>query len=76
MYTKARGESVLSALGVFVIANERRTLKITLQNNGGAAQTLHPPQCSPQEAAEGDEQAEARRLLPMAHEAPARPPGR
>lgn len=39
--TKALGESPEKALGVFVIADERKTLKITLQNNGGAAQTLH-----------------------------------
>lgn len=29
------------ALGVFVIADERKTLKVTIQNNGAGAATVH-----------------------------------
>lgn len=39
--TKALGETPEKALGVFVIADERKTLKVSLQNNGAQPATLY-----------------------------------
>lgn len=39
--TKCLGETPEKALGVFIIADERKTLKVDLVNNGGGAATLN-----------------------------------
>lgn len=38
--TKCLGESPEKAFGTFIIADERRTLKVTLQNSGAAPATI------------------------------------